>query len=184
MSSDSSTAPPERRQQPEELSLRARPQPITRISRKAVIGAAAIVLLLIAGLIVVALKPPTWRAPNPNEFVNVDRKPISDGLAKLPSTYEGVRVDKQERGKGGPLPPGVPQLENATGPSEGDAERIDRERLARMAGQARESSVFFRLQAKTIAARADVQPSPIRQHCASRQPRRTATCHPRGAARF
>ena len=137
-------------QSPEELSLRARPIPITRISRKAVIGAAGLLLLVIAGLIVMALRPPTWRAPSPNELVNVDRKPITDGLSRLPSTYDGVRADRPDRPKAGELRAAVPQLETSTG-AENDPERAEKARIARMAGQARESSVFFRLQAKSAS---------------------------------
>ena len=156
--SDTPTPPPPqpaeqpRHQPPEELSLRARPVPITRISRKALIGAASLVLLLIAGLILMALKPPTWRAPSPTELVNVDRKPISDGLAKLPATYDGVRADRPDRPKLGEFRPGVPQLEPQSGNPADDAERAEKARIARMAGQARESSVFFRLQAKSAPA--------------------------------
>jgi type IV secretion system protein TrbI len=126
---DASTPPPEpQRQSPEELSLRARPIPITRISRRAVIGAAGIMLLLIAGLIVMALRPPTWRAPSPTELVNVDRKPITDGLSKLPSTYDGVRAERPDRPKAGEFQPGVPQLETPTG-TDNDPERAEKARI-------------------------------------------------------
>ena len=46
---------------PETLELRARPQPVTRINRKVLIGGAAIVLLFISGIVLVALKPPSLR---------------------------------------------------------------------------------------------------------------------------
>ena len=94
-------------------------------------------LLLIAGLIVMALRPPTWRAPSPTELVNVDRKPITDGLSKLPSTYDGVRAERPDRPKAGEFRPGVPQLETPTG-TDNDPERAEKARIARMAGQARE----------------------------------------------
>ena len=32
---------------------------------------------------------------SPQELFNVDHKPISDGLSKLPATYDGVRPDKK-----------------------------------------------------------------------------------------
>ena len=90
---------------PETLELRARPQPITRINRKVLIGGAAVVLMVISGLVLVALKPPTWRTANPLEIYNVDRKPIADGLGQLPSSYEGVRTQAPAEPKGPVLCP-------------------------------------------------------------------------------
>ena len=72
---------------PELLELRARPQPVTRINRKVLIGGAAIVLLFISGIVLVALKPPRLRVANPNELLNVEHKPITDALSRLPATY-------------------------------------------------------------------------------------------------
>ena len=47
MSDTSTPQPGSQPQNPEELSLRARPVPITRISRRALVGAASLVLLLL-----------------------------------------------------------------------------------------------------------------------------------------
>ena len=139
---------------PEKLALRGRPQPVTRINRKVLIGGAAIVLLVISGLVLVALKPPTWRTANPLELYNVERKPIADGLGQLPSSYDGVRPlaagEPKEKGAP-PLPPGVRQLAPPGKDSVSEAEQAERSRLARMATQARESPVQFRLQQKTAS---------------------------------
>ena len=137
---------------PETLELRARPQPVTRINRKVLIGGAAVVLLVISGLVLVALKPPTWRTTNPLELYNVDRKPIADGLGQLPSSYDGLRAAAPAEPKGPvagpPVPPGVRQL-TASGPDTvAEAEKAEKARLARMAGQSREAPLFFRLQLK------------------------------------
>ena len=86
---------PERKVAPETLELRARPQPVTRINRKVLIGGAAVLLFLIAGLVLVALKPPSLRVAGPQELFNVDHKPITDALSKLPATYDGVQPDKK-----------------------------------------------------------------------------------------
>ena len=161
---------PQPKSAPEPLALRSKSLPITRISRKALIGAATLVLVLIAGLVLVALRPPTWRTASPTELFNVDRKPITDGLARLPATYDGVRPDRPDSTKGSSaLPPGVRQLETQPADAVSEAERIEKARLARMAGQARESTVFFRLQLKsaprepaTAEARADIA-TPSRQ---------------------
>ena len=80
---------------PETLELRARPQTVTRINRKVLIGGAAVILLVISALVLVALKPPRLRVANSQELFNVEHKPISDGLSKLPATYDGVTPAKK-----------------------------------------------------------------------------------------
>ena len=71
------------------------PRPVTRINRKVLIGAAAVVLLVIAGLVLVALRAPSLRVAGPKELFNVEHKPITDALSKLPATYDGVQPDKK-----------------------------------------------------------------------------------------
>ncbi len=132
---------------PEILELRARPQPVTRINRRVLIGLAAIILFVLSCLVLVALQPPSLRpgaagAARP-ELFNVEQKPVPDGLAKLPASYDGVRPGKATEV---PLPPGVPQLVSTPSPSDEDA--VDRARLQRLAGQARDSQLFFRVQTK------------------------------------
>ena len=139
--------PPQAKVPPESLRLRARPAPVTTINRKVLIGGAAVLLTMIACIVLIALQPPSFRAPSGTELFNVDHKPISDGLAKLPSTYDGVQ---------GPAPAdAVPGIAAGTGKLQTakidpaiEAERVEKVRLARMAGQAREAPVFFRLQLK------------------------------------
>jgi type IV secretion system protein TrbI len=141
------SADPNAKLPPEGLELRTRPQPVTRINRKVLIGSAAVLLVLISGIVLVALKPPSLRLGERPELFNVDHKPITDGLSKLPATYDGLRPEKKAEAP--KLPPGVPQLTPpSTGDGQVDAERVEKARLARMAGQARESQVFFRLQVK------------------------------------
>jgi len=132
---------------PESLELRARPQPVTRINRKVLIGGAAVVLVVIAGLVLVALKPPSFRTTGPQEIYNVDRKPITDRLAGLPATYDGVGGRRPTAAKP-PLAAGVKQLQTPSVDPVTEAERVEKARLARMAGQAREAPLFFRLQLK------------------------------------
>jgi type IV secretion system protein VirB10 len=86
---------PESKVEADTLELRAQPRPVTRINRKVLIGAAAVVLLLIAGLVLVALRAPSLRIAAPNELFNVEHKPIADALSKLPATYDGVQADKK-----------------------------------------------------------------------------------------
>ena len=142
---------------PETLELRARPQPVTRINRKVVFGGAAAVLLLVSFLVLVALQPPKLQVGTPRELINVENKPITESLARLPATYDGVRPERSPE----PIrpPPGIPQLTEPNGDPIDQTEQMERARLARMAGQARESQVFFRFQLKAppqdSAARAE-----------------------------
>lgn len=131
---------------PETIELRARPQPVTRINRKVVFGGAAVVLLLVSFLVLVALQPPKLQVGTPRELINVENKPITESLARLPATYDGVRPERPPESVS--PPPGITQLIDPGGDPIDQTEQMERARLARMAGQARESQVFFRLQLK------------------------------------
>ena len=84
-----------------------------------VIGGAAVLLFLISCIVLVALKPPSFRVAGSQELFNVDHKPITDALSKLPATYDGVKSDKKaDTGKQTPgllVPPGVPELKATVG---------------------------------------------------------------------
>jgi type IV secretion system protein TrbI len=157
---------------PETLALRARPQPVTRINRRILIGLAAVVLFVLSALVLVALKPPSLHLSERPELFNVEHKPVSDALAKLPASYDGVGQAKPaEEPK---LPAGVPRLALSLGADE-DGEGGDRGRLARMLGQARESPVFFRLLAAPHRVGAELgTPSPEAAARAVARPRDTA----------
>ncbi len=133
---------------PETLEFRARPQPVTRINPRLLIGAAAGGLIGIAAIVLLALRPPSFRSDVAQELYAVDRKPITDGLAKLPTSYEDIRPPASDHRDAQPLPTGVPPLQNVSADPTVEAERVETERLARMEGQAREAPVFFRLQPK------------------------------------
>ena len=133
---------------PETLELRARPQPVTRINPRVLIGAATGGLIGIAVIVLLALRPPSFRSDVAQDLYAVDHKPISDGLAKLPSTYEDVRPSASDRRDAQSLQAGVPPLQSTIPDPKAEAERVETERLARMEGQAREAPVFFRLQPK------------------------------------
>jgi len=142
---------PDTKAAPETLELRTRPQPVTRINRKVLIGGAALALILISGLVLVALRPPTLHGLKPEELINVEHKPITERLARLPETYDGAPA--KEKTAEAELPAGVPKLTTPSiGDPRDDVERIEADRLTRMAGQARESQVFFRLQLKAPSA--------------------------------
>ena len=56
---------------PEPLELRAQPRPVTRINRKVLIGTAGVVLFLIAGLVLLALRAPSLRVAAPQEHTHL-----------------------------------------------------------------------------------------------------------------
>jgi type IV secretory pathway VirB10-like protein len=155
---------PDSKVAPEPLELRAQPRPVTRINRKVLIGTAAVVLLLIAGLVLLALRAPSLRVADRQELFNVEHKPIADALSKLPASYDGLPPDrKAPAGKG--TAPGLPKTVPAAQPGEWDdeAERAEKALIARMEAEARKSPVFFRLQLKAPpkeTVTADVRPEP------------------------
>jgi type IV secretory pathway VirB10-like protein len=166
---------------PDDLELRARPRPIRRLNKRTLMIGAAVLALLIAGAIIVALDPPRLLAPPArSELYNTERKQTADGLARLPKSYAEVPVlgppvpgdigrafVEGEKRLG--LPP--PAADTPIRPNpEDEAERAERMRLARIAQQARESGLFFRLseKQKRLSQVAPVSPAP--QPAALRSP--------------
>jgi type IV secretion system protein VirB10 len=143
---------------PERLELRARPRPIRRLNKRTLMAGCAIVALFIAGATIIALSPPKmFKATERTELYNTDRKQTADGLTKLPKTYQDLPP------KLGPPSPGdigraFAESEKKIGASpsetpfqadpEQDVERAERIRQARIAQQAKESGLLFRLSEK------------------------------------
>jgi type IV secretion system protein TrbI len=133
---------------PEQLELRARPVPITRINRKVLYGVVFVGLLFLAGLVIVALNPPRFTTKTPSELYNVDQKAVTDVLSKLPSSYEGINIPRATpRAAQGPTGSGPVSTAFGVDPA-AELEQAERVRVTRLATQARESGVFFRLQLK------------------------------------
>jgi type IV secretion system protein TrbI len=147
---------PDRKPDPEALELRARPRSVTRLNRRAIMIGAGAAALIVAGATILAFNPPHLfdRALGP-EIYNTERKETAEGLAKLPKSYADIpKLGAPAPGDIGRLivkeeqrltpPAGEPQRSTA----EEEAERAERIRQARIAVQARESGVFFRLSDK------------------------------------
>jgi type IV secretion system protein VirB10 len=148
---------------PDDIELRVKPRPVSRINRKVLIGGTAVVCLFLFGAVLVALDPPDWRGGSkPEELYNTDRKATAEGLSKLPSSYEeipklgpplpgdiGDALQKADTGKGAELP--LPEQPYRPDP-EADLARADRIRLARLGQQGRESKLFFQATAKKSEA--------------------------------
>jgi type IV secretion system protein VirB10 len=148
----------------------------------------AVVVLLIAGATIVALRPQRALKGTENaELYNTDRKQTADGLDKLPKSY----ADLPAIPRLGPPSPGdvgrafaeaekksgvSPAAAFTTNPEE-DAERAERIRQMRIAQQAKDSGLFVRLsekQEKSKEAGATDQaasaPSPFRPPTANSVP--------------
>ncbi len=148
---------------PEQFELRAKPRPVTRISRKVLYAGSAGALALIAGAVLVALDPPNWKSGSRNELLATHRKQTPDGLEKLPSSYD--RIPKLGPPNRGDLGKTITSVERDLGirpeltrplPSyrpdpEVEFERAERIRAARKAAQARESDLFFAVRTKQSA---------------------------------
>ena len=135
----------------DDLRLKARPQPVTRINRRLLILVAAVFLAGIALLVLFALQPLSWRNASAPQEVSVENKPVTDRLSELPPSYDAVGSPKPT-----PEPAVAPRLEapNSVEPLDGTLVRES----ARLNRQALESPVFFRLQLKEPPRKADAAP--------------------------
>ena len=79
--------------------LRLHPQrpPVTRLSRKVLIGLASVAIMAVLGAVLWALDSRRGNQQTGSELYNTEHKTTADELAKLPRDYSG-------------LPPGVPPL--------------------------------------------------------------------------
>ncbi|WP_347337410.1 TrbI/VirB10 family protein [Bradyrhizobium jicamae] len=120
----------------------------------------ALAALFIAGATIIALRPLAFRQADRSELYNTDRKQTAEGLNKLPRSYDDLAPATPRLGPPSPGDIGRAFAENEkkagtaaadsgfrTNPEE-DAERAERIRQARIAQQAKESGLFFRLSEK------------------------------------
>ena len=61
---------------PEDIELRVKPQRVTRINRKVLIGSVAVGALLLFGAFLFALNPPDWRGKQGAQELYKDRKSV------------------------------------------------------------------------------------------------------------
>ncbi len=162
--------------EPETVELRAKPKPVTRISRKVLLGGSALALLFIAGAVMIALDPPDWTSGTKRELYQTRRKVTPDGLEKLPSSYDripklgppgpgdiGRSLTRLERDLG-IKPPAVNPIPTYRPDPEADFRRAERIRLARKKSQALESGVFFTISRKNAQDIAKKPGTEIDQH--------------------
>lgn len=83
------------------LEIRAKPKPVRRFNRNALMGAAAIAILFVGGVAAYALRDPVpMGTASATELYNTSNKPLPDTFETLPTTYADVKSTKL----GPPLP--------------------------------------------------------------------------------
>ncbi len=145
---------------PEDLVLRSKPRPVRRINRRVLIALSGTGLMLIFGATIFALDPPSLfdRNKTGRELYRTENNPTAEGLDNLPRRYSDLAKSAVELGPplSGDIGPAVVGKERELGiqsahslpfrpDPEEDALRAERIRQARLAQQARESNVFFKL---------------------------------------
>ena len=160
---------------PEDLRLRARPRPVTRLNRTALMIAGAGAAVVIFGAMSVALRPPRAIAEEKRkELYNTETKPTAEGLEALPKTYADA-APKLGRPLPGDLGAAILNAEEAVdmlgdeayldksdyaaldatpfrNSPEADAAREAALKEAQVAASAREAGVFFQLRSNAGAA--------------------------------
>ncbi|MGI9355832.1 MAG: TrbI/VirB10 family protein [Rhizobiaceae bacterium] len=141
---------------PEQLELRARPRPVTRINRKVIYAGTAFASLLICGAVLFALDPPDWQSGPGTELLRTGRNQPPDSLRQLPQDYAdipklgppnqgdlGKPIVRLERELG--IPQQLPRLPSYKPNPEDDFARAERIRLAKLAAKAQGSALFFKV---------------------------------------
>ena len=73
------------------LELRAKPRPVRRFNRKALIAIGGVTGLIVLGAAAMALRAPERSGPQQQELYNTTTKPMPDGLNELPASYADVK---------------------------------------------------------------------------------------------
>lgn len=71
---------------PEALAIRAKPRPVTRLSRKAIAGLLGGAALMMLGGTLWALRPPAAK-PAPDELYSTEHRAVAEGVSRLPQDY-------------------------------------------------------------------------------------------------
>jgi len=143
----------------EEMRLRAKRPPVTRLSRKVLLGVGAAAAIGIGGALLFALKP--QHQTTGTELFNTNNRNTPDGLANLPRDYTGLPKPVPQLGPPLPGDLGKPML-NAGAPVPGTqmpGPSPEEQRLAQELEAARTSHLFATT--NFTAPSAAATPSPI-----------------------
>ena len=146
----------------EEMRLRARRPPVTRLSRKVLLGVGAAAAIGVGGALLFALKP--QQRSGGTELFNTNNRNTPDGLANLPRDYTGLPKPVPQLGPPLPGDLGKPIL-NAGAPAPNMAlpgPSPEQQRLAQEMEAARTSHLFAttNIVAPTAAAAPAPAPAP------------------------
>ena len=122
----------------EEMRLRARRPPVTRLSRKVLLGLGAAVAVAIGGILLFALRP--QHHTTGTELFNTNNRNTPDGLANLPHDYTGLPKPVPKLGPPLPGDLGKP-IVNAGAPAPGMS-GPEEQHLAQEVEAARTSRLF------------------------------------------
>jgi type IV secretion system protein TrbI len=142
----------------EEMRLRARRPPVTRLSRKVLLGVGAAAAIGVRGALLFALKPQHQTAGS--ELFNTNNRNTPDGLANLPRDYTGLPKPVPQLGQPLPGDLGRPML-NAGAPAPGmpmPGPSPEEQRLAQEQEAARTSHLFATT--NVVAPTTSTAPSP------------------------
>jgi type IV secretory pathway VirB10-like protein len=153
----------------ERLEIRARPRPVRRLNRKALIASIGSVAVIAGSLTLWSMRPRSREPLLPSQVQNVDRVTKAEGLARLPHDYGGLTTPKlgapigelgrpvvrAEEGAG--ISSAPPRSSFHPDPEE-DAERTDALRLKSEAREAERASVFFQLTQRPAANQSTATP--------------------------
>ena len=89
----------------DDLRLRPERPPVTRLSRKSLMGLAAVAAIFISGALIWGLSQGQKKPTGGTEVYNTENKPTPDGLTTLPRDYTGVTRNNLP-----PIAPGIPVL--------------------------------------------------------------------------
>ena len=136
---EEAAGPPGGERPPQEMRLRSRRAPVTRLSRRVLIGLGAVAAVGISGALFFALQP--HLRTSGSELYNTDNRNTPDGLANLPTDYTGLQRRVPQLGPPLPGDLGRPIL-NAGAPAPAIAPDPEQQRIAQEQEAALTSHLF------------------------------------------
>ena len=139
---EAAAEPPDGSRPPQEMRLRSGRAPVTRLSRKVLIGLSAAATIGIGGALFLALRP--QRPTTGSELYNTSNRMTPDGLANLPRDYAGLPKNVPQLGPPLPGDLGKP-IADAGAPAPGmptPGQDPEQQRIAQEQEAARTSHLF------------------------------------------
>jgi type IV secretory pathway VirB10-like protein len=150
-----------------ELRLRPDRPPVTRLSRKVLVGLAAIAAVVVSGALVWGLYQGRGKQAGSGELYNTENKPAPDGLAGLPRDYTGVPRNVPRLGPPLPGDLGRPILNAQIAAPGAPAIDAEQQRLTQETEAARTSRLFATTNTRERAATPIMSPAPADQRAAT-----------------